>query len=304
LAGRLRYIGTTVALVFIGYIVWRSLDEMPNVDLYSPKALGQIAVALLAYAASQFIGAFAWRGLLGVWSVSLPLGRAESQHLVSQIGKYLPGNVGQFVGRFALARQDGVPTPIIGLAILFEIGLLIGTAVFLVASALAFLPDLASALLASDMVTDVGQHFWIVPAIAAVVVLGAGYILFREARRRNLPAARPLRIVLPVLFFFVNFVALGVSLSFVAAAVAPETGVSLGFATIIFAVAWVAGFVIPGAPGGVGIRDGIIAVGLGLAIGQGLGLAVALVHRGVSVVGDVLIFAFAGTMRWMVRHRA
>jgi uncharacterized membrane protein YbhN (UPF0104 family) len=73
----------------------------------------------------------------------------------------------------------------------------------------------------------------------------------------------------------------------------------LGHAIAIFSVAWVAGFLMPGAPGGVGVREGIIAIGLELFIAPGAALAVALLHRALSVLGDALTFALGV---WM-RHR-
>ena len=304
MTGKFRYLGTALAIAFIGYVLWRGLDDLPAVDLSSPMALVRIGLAVFAYVISQVIGALAWGVLLRAWSVSLPPGRAESQHLVSQIGKYVPGNVGQFVGRIALARQDGVPMPVIGLAMLFEIGLLIGTAALLVAGAFVFLPNLAKAVLDIQTVKSIGQHFWIFPGVASVVFLGVGWALLREARRRKLQVARPMWLLFPILFYVANFAALGASLSIVCAIVAPDREVSVGVASCIFALAWVAGFVIPGAPGGIGIRDGIVAVGLGLTVGDGSGLVVAVLHRAASVLGDVLVFVLAGTMRWRMRTRA
>ncbi|AZQ66690.1 hypothetical protein EF888_05760 [Silicimonas algicola] len=297
MAHKLRYLGTALALAFIGYVMWGGIGDLPEVDLRSTSALSKIALALLAYALSQVIGALAWRWILSVWSVSLAPGRAESQHLVSQIGKYVPGNVGQFVGRFALARQDGVPLPVIGLATLFEIGLLIGTGALLVVGFATCLPGYADALLSSTTIPDFGEAVWIVPGLAACAAIVSGGVLFREMRRQHLPAARPARFAVPVLLYAAGFTVLGISLSLVSAVVAPDTGVSVGFATILFAVAWIAGFVMPGAPGGVGIRDGILAVGLGLVVGDGAGLAVALLHRSVTTVGDVGIFGVGCVVR-------
>ena len=86
----------------------------------------------------------------------------------------------------------------------------------------------------------------------------------------------------------------------VAHAIVPGAEIDLALSCMIFVVAWIAGFVVPGAPGGVGIRDGILAVGLGLFIGQGAGLTVALLHRGVSVAGDVIVFLTAVALRRML----
>ena len=90
---------------------------------------------------------------------------------------------------------------------------------------------------------------------------------------------------------------LGISLWCVARAIDPAGGVEMLASMAIFSVAWVAGFLIPGAPGGIGIRDGIVAVGLGLYIGDGSALSVAVGHRAIATLGDVVIFTIGLILR-------
>ena len=60
--------------------------------------------------------------------------------------------------------------------------------------------------------------------------------------------------------------------------------------TGVFAVAWVAGYVTPGAPGGLGVREAILIAGLGPIYGPGTAAALALIVRVCSVVADGLGF--------------
>jgi glycosyltransferase 2 family protein len=61
----------------------------------------------------------------------------------------------------------------------------------------------------------------------------------------------------------------------------------------ITTAAWVLGFVVPGAPGGVGVREAVMIVLLEPTIGQADSVALALIYRISTTAGDAL-FALAG----------
>lgn len=251
------------------------------------------------YTLSQVIAAFAWKAVLRAWSISLPPGRAECHVLLSQIGKYLPGNVAQFIGRFALARADGVPSAVVGIAVLVETALLIGSGAMLVVIVAVFAPELLRVLLEPVRSQPVGNAVWLVSGIGVLCLAIGATVLCREVHRNGAFPSRPGWFLVPVAAHIANFVVLGVSVLLVVEAASPGAEIGLAHATSIFAVAWIGGFIVPGAPGGVGIREAIFAVGLGLILGEGSALIVVLLHRGVSVMGDVLTFALG----WLLRGR-
>ena len=60
----------------------------------------------------------------------------------------------------------------------------------------------------------------------------------------------------------------------------------------VAAAAWLIGFVIPGAPGGIGVRDAFLIAGLSAAgMPATEASAVALGHRFVTMIGDALVAA-------------
>ncbi|QSX36832.1 lysylphosphatidylglycerol synthase domain-containing protein [Shewanella sedimentimangrovi] len=67
-----------------------------------------------------------------------------------------------------------------------------------------------------------------------------------------------------------------------------------------FALAWVAGFVTPGAPAGLGIRETIMVTLLEPAYGPGAALSLALLLRLITSLGDALAF-LAGL--WLNRRQ-
>ena len=56
-----------------------------------------------------------------------------------------------------------------------------------------------------------------------------------------------------------------------------------------YAAAWVCGFVIPGAPGGIGIREAVLSILLGDITG-GILMFMIIVHRLITIIGDFTVY--------------
>ncbi|WP_299851914.1 hypothetical protein [uncultured Roseovarius sp.] len=294
MAAALRYIGTAAALIFIGVILVRHAGDMPVFDLGSGSTWLALSGGYTLYFLSQIVGAAAWRATLNIHHTALPRARAESQLLVSQIGKYIPGNVAHLLGRFGLARADGVQSAVIASSLLLEVGFLVTSSVLIVGVLLLIKPDFIAAITTNVPETWLNRSaVMIFFALLAGIAIGQ-FLIWRKAGKPKLVFSK---CVAPLLLHGFNFMLLGVSLWCVARAIHSEGDVSLLQCTAIFTTAWVTGFLIPGAPGGVGIRDGIIALGLGLFIGQGAGLGAAAAHRVISVLGDVSVFGLGLVLR-------
>ncbi len=65
---------------------------------------------------------------------------------------------------------------------------------------------------------------------------------------------------------------------------------NLGMILTVFSVAWIAGFVTPGAPAGIGIREALIVLSMTHFIGDAQSLIVALIFRLISIMGDIIFF--------------
>ena len=59
---------------------------------------------------------------------------------------------------------------------------------------------------------------------------------------------------------------------------------------VIFSIAWLTGFVVPGAPGGIGVRETVIIFFIAPIIGEAQGVTVAIALRFVTLLGDIFYF--------------
>lgn len=120
-------------------------------------------------------------------------------------------------------------------------------------------------------------------AIVTALILGRSKRLFRFLGITW--ATLSVVLALNVAFFLSNF-AMALVL---AAQIADTPTIPLHVIGIAYLIAWLAGFVIPGAPGGIGVREGVLVLLLaGHPGGEAAGLALGIGMRAVTTFGDVL----------------
>ena len=87
-----------------------------------------------------------------------------------------------------------------------------------------------------------------------------------------------------------SFVVLGAVVELLAAELFQHPEINLLEMVLLFAVSWTAGFLVPGSPGGIGVREAVMIQLMGPAIGLETALGVALVMRLCSMGADALAF--------------
>jgi uncharacterized membrane protein YbhN (UPF0104 family) len=293
--GLLRVLGlaiSAVAVVWIGFRFAQSgaLDLIAHAPVARSNLMLAVGGAAVAYALALCVLALSWWRLTTALSTSKPPARPiMATYAVTQYGKYLPGNVAHYALRHAWSRRYGLSHGALGLASILEAALLLIAALGLTLLAdvrqlqgLSMLdPPLAIALL-----------------LALLVVLG---FALRFARRRSfvdrwhIPTLPPTGVLAFCLACCTAFFVGGAGLL---DGLAHTLGFDVdSFAMLLAASAasWAAGFVVVGAPGGLGVREAAFVALAGGALGESHALLLIGLFRIVTFLGDTLLFA-AGTL--------
>lgn len=208
--------------------------------------------------------------------------------LVAQIGKYMPGNVAQFLGRAYLASAQGVPVKASVAAMALELAGVMSACAILALAAVA-LGSVGSSDVAHSVVLGATVAGAAVAALAAVLVLrSSAGTLPRLAGPFG--AAVLLYILVLALLAAANIVLIG----------ALSGQWSWGMAGAVsgaLVVSWFVGFVTPGSPAGLGLRE-LTFLGLlsGSYADETLALAAAA-FRLATVIGDILAWAAGMLLR-------
>lgn len=281
-------LGFAVALLVMGLVLVFYGSDLRSVDFTNAAVLRGLAGSAALYLMVTGIGAVCWRFLLS--ALGSPPGRwvAERQLLISQIGKYVPGNVAQYVGRAAMAVNSGAPMKAVGIALVTETAATVLAGFLSVAALVALDPSITD--LIRRVVPDISRVIWFGLATTGILAVALCASKILDLFKRINSWSGGLVVLAGIISLYVtSFLLLGLSLHVIVRALFSYP-VPLTWSVAIFAVAWIAGLATPGAPGGLGVRESIITVALAPLVGGAVALSAALLHRGVSVLGDVISF--------------
>lgn len=282
---------------------WSSLTLGP----LDARVFALIGGALLLYLATYLASTRAWQLGLQLLGEARGFARLARILMLSQLAKYLPGNIGHHVGRVVLAQRAGLAADVVVASMLLDMLLVVA------AGAACSLPALALLVRAADAHrADAARTAWLV-LLASVVAAGA--LLALPAVRRwvapvlaRLRAIRSLAGMLRMLQAWTSHCTsflLGASALFLlcqlhaqAATPSPQWVDVVG----VYAAAWLLGFLMPGAPAGLGVRELVLLLGLSPMVGEQAALTAAASLRLVTTVGDGVAFATAACIGRLAGH--
>jgi uncharacterized membrane protein YbhN (UPF0104 family) len=302
------YAAVLASLVYFGLALKKNMDGLPPIDWNWRSSLVGVA-SCLAVVMTYVSGTHVWRLLMADQNHRVPVRLAISVFFLSQLGKYLPGNVGQFLGRGVLAKSTGIP-----------VGVAVGTAVF--EGIWNLVISLTLALLSTWVLWDLATIHTVNPAfgskagwlLALALVLPwlsvkvLNTVLPKLSRKvgggelLRLPRLRTSLLV--SLLILLNFMLLGFILKLQAEVFFSSPPVDWLSITLLFSSAWVAGYVIPGAPGGLGVREAMMVVLLSPLTGAPVATGLAVSMRLTSLAGDALTVGIGALMRRRQRGAA
>ena len=264
--------GSALAIAGIVFVALRLRDYGVELDFarFDLTAWSLVAALALIYGLSNLMLALAWRNLLGQFGASTSRRWAVRVYGISQIAKYVPGNIFHLAGRQAMGMAAGLAGWPLAKSAVWELGLISATG--------GLFGLLAMPLLVPRLP---------VTASAGLFAASIGIAVILFLRFIGLPVARAFG-------WYVGFLATS-ALLFVGLvellADNPVAGVgfwlSLGGA---YVMAWLIGLVTPGAPAGVGVRELVLLLLLKGAVGEADLLLAVLLGRVVTVAGDLGFF--------------
>ena len=294
------YIGTTLMIISVLFIVQRLTSiEGLYITLFESMSSLWIIAGLLMIAMAEGLGILGaglnFRAIIkNVSNITVDLRLALSVYTESNVYKYIPGGIMYFAGRNRLAIEvDELTHGKVALSTVLEgIGMIIG--VITIAAIFAF-----------NYTTTYIRQIDIMPIIAIIslVIMAAAIILYCLRRRIGaklkkmaadmekiswLTIAKRIGFSILVMFLF------GLTFLLILVLMGQEMSFERSLAIIgLYLLAWLAGFMTPGAPSGLGVREVVMMMFLGDSISIGVLTAAMVVHRALTIVGDISAYAFA-----------
>lgn len=290
-----KLLGNAFMIAALVFIVKKFISmDIDPAQFRSPRTIAALAVGFIVQTAVIICSCFPWlvftRALSGR---RIPFSAAMPVYTQSNLYKYIPGNVFQYVGRNKLAADMDISHVDVAFATLLDIFFCV------LWTGLAALVLLGGRI--ASILSEYGGKLLIVGG-AGVLALAVLILIVRLKFRDKLAAylsryAETLRRSDRKMIAKGAFYYLGQNIVSAAAYFACLTlivGKSAGAEELIaltgaFMFAWIIGFVTPGAPGGIGIREGVMIFVCGDRFAEKVILFVLVMRIG-SILADITAF--------------
>lgn len=288
--------GRVLMVASIVFIVLKVRSDGFDFTLLTSSALiGGLIAASLAYGGSIFYASFVFIRLLRILtSATVNRRRAIPIYCSSNLYKYLPGNFMHFVGRNRIAAEtEGISHAEVATATVID-------SLFLCFAAAVISAICVFQYAAEYLRTRISPTFFLL-LIGGLVLSALLAWIFRRKLSKRLrriisvlkrfrPAAAVrlffsccLRLLVLALTYFAVLLLLGQTITL------DNVPKILGLCTL----SWVVGFVMPGAPGGLGVREAILIAFLGDVLSPEILASSAIIHRIVCIFGDLFAYGFS-----------
>ena len=200
--------------------------------------------------------------------------------LISQVGKYLPGNVAHFIGRAWASQQKNISFKAVAAATALELSGVLAACSILVAMAL---------VLAGGAPQVSYYSHWILAAAVALSIAGTllgGLIAFRS----GVAAIKIWKPFLTAVGCYASLLALLACVNiWLIYALSGSWNWSLAIQVAgAFAVSWLVGFIMPGSPAGLGVRELAFFAILAGSISEEILVISTAIFRIATISGDFL----------------
>lgn len=289
----LRGAGVLVALGFLAMAArsaWGEFAAQP-IRFHAPTSI--VAMLLLVVVYLGMVGL--WRLLLADLGAPTRYGQALQLWSFSNLGRYVPGKVWQLVGLVAFARDLQVTPGLATAAAVVALGLMVGTGA------------LAGLVLAPGIVEGLGRLAPMVVLVASALLVPVLWPAVVNAALRRVPRVlgcsevRPLTrgvVVRLVALFWLGWAAHGAVFALFASSFGRFAWADGPRFAGAYALAYVVGLLAVFAPGGIGVREGVLGYLLGgAAPGDFPAHVAAVASRLWSIGGEIVVLALAVLVR-------
>lgn len=283
-----------LSLIFIVYAVWKLGIDFSQIKNW-PGFILILVIGILGKGITVFISGSVWIGWLSFFARKKAK-RKEAYRIYTKanIGKYLPGNIMQYVGRNLYAGKLGIDQKRIAVSSLIEI---ISLAFVAFVTALLFAGKQVYQAIAAVIHIFSAKEIFIV---FLLLLIGAACLvaLITFYRKRVSAILKEykwsqfiVRLLCSMFCQAIVLTILGLIFLLLYLYMGGEMNIT-GAMTIIagYIISWVLGFIVPGAPGGIGIREMVLTLLVGPVVGQELVVTIALIHRLITIIGDFLAY--------------
>ena len=286
----LKVTGSILVALLLFYVFFSIVKNFNTLKAYHWQInIFLIVSGIIALLVANTIATLVWKGIVASLGRNLTFSESFYAWILSRLGRYIPGKVWMIAGRIALVEkiEKRIALLSIGIEVLLDI---------LAAVTLAIL---------TFPLLRLNDHFvtpplWTIVIVFLVifVVLNPVFVRWFITKYTSLEASEVAFNVIQLGKFYTALLCLWLLRMAGHWLVIRGVGISLGYFKLIgaFSASWIIGLISPFAPGGLGVREGLITFLLENVTTPGIGGIVAIITRLSSTVQDFVL----GVPAWLM----
>ena len=274
-------LGIVIGIAGVAFVARTLISKWDEVsDAFSQvDAVNLVLSLFLGLAAMTSIG-WIWVTMIVARSHNVRHRNAMAWYFTGQLGKYVPGGIWPIVGRAELAVRNGIP----------RLDAYASTGLSLVTTYVAAVVTIGigAAATTGHRLIAVLIAIGLVLAFAAFSQPSLRAVIIRFATRVS-PSASSLTDPKRLARLTVVHIPAWILMSLSTSVTATAFGVKISIADMLFitTTSWLAGFVVVGVPGGIGVREAVFTSLAGGIIGTPMAVSLALMSRVVFIAVDL-----------------
>jgi uncharacterized membrane protein YbhN (UPF0104 family) len=281
----LKSIWWALILIFVTLFLYKNLNTAAEVIDKLPFVT--ILTSFSAIVIAKFFLALIMHLALLRYAINLTYPRCFSIYNITQLGKYIPGSIWQFVGRITLYREADISNDKIRDTLLLETFWVVFSALSIGLILILLIQyELIGQLLAQSPVIFTNPFLYAVLAVTLITLL----VFWRPTLIRyirqfmfNTNAAATVLALWACLGFSFWITLLPIS----------SQDISLIYIIGLYALSYALGFMVPFAPAGIGIREAILVMGLAPYIETNTAIVLATINRLFYIMSEILLVLIA-----------
>lgn len=270
--GILKLLLLAVVLYFVIRNIVDNFSNIKDLEIFTLNYEYLLPV-LIVTIISLFIPVFAWKYLLGTLGSKLKISKALRIWFISNLGRYIPGKVWQISGLIVLSNKEGVSKKASSVSVVYSqivanmIGLSLGLFLFM---------KNEKNTLNSYLLIGILIILAVLPFIINKLVILAHSILRKPVETFKVSYAK---FTVYVLSQLLNWIVMGLAFVLFINLFTDLSIFDHPTTLFILPISWTLGLLAVFAPGGIGVREGIMTVYLAMFIDPALAAVIPWIYR-------------------------